>query len=123
MNDLISRDALFALLNADIDGHVSDDDIAATVNWVLESISTAPAIVPQVVINVTGGVADVVAGTHKVEVNVLDYDINDNEQSDYIVDEDGDQAWLYGEVCNVDPAQVEKILNYPEVGETEDDDA
>ena len=127
MTDLISRDALLEKLRQAYDDACKhEDNNPDDPEWVtirdcaadaVRAVEEAPAIRPQVVINVTGGIADAVAGTHEVEINVLDYDIQAGEQDDYIVDEDGDQAWLYGEVTKADPAAVHKIINYPTVAD------
>lgn len=123
MSDLISRDALLRALDEKIelarklDQHEKSIEAATICR---EMIVEQPEVRPQVIINVTGGIADVVAADYVVDVNVLDYDIVHDEQSDYIVDEDGDQAWLYGESAKPDPQLVQKILAYPTVDDLSD---
>lgn len=108
MSTLIDREALLDAIRNSLPPMPADDLIEDVINAV-------PEVVPQVVINVTGGVAEGVAADYRVDLNVLDYDIVDDEQDDYVVDETGDQAWLYGERIPADPAQVKKILGWPTV--------
>jgi hypothetical protein len=111
MTELISRDALLAAIQAG-SGEIGD---------VLVQIEHAPAVTPEVYINVTGGVADSVAATHRVGVNILDYDITPGEDRNYQVDPDGDEVWIYGDVPVVDPAKCAEIDAWPTAGDDECD--
>lgn len=87
-NDLISRAALLAAF-LDINQCVGEDAIE-------ELITDAPAVVPVVVANITGGLLQGASATYNVDLYTLDFD----ESGAHL---DGDEVRISSVGCAVDP--------------------
>jgi hypothetical protein len=83
-------------------------------------VAGLPLITPQVYIDVTGGVVDVIASDYRVGVNSMDYDITEGEDPGYYVDPDGTEVWIYGDTCQPDPEKCKEIESWPTREELDD---
>jgi hypothetical protein len=133
VTDLISREALIEKVRGHRDRCINnsatygnkdpndEDDwerMADDYDDMIGLVKNQPAVVPQIFVNVTGGIAEPVCADYPISFSVLDYDITPGEDDErHYIDEHGDEVWIYGDSVDVDPAEVELILSYPTVME------
>lgn len=107
MSDLISRQAL---LKALVDVSARPSSISA--------VHAAPAITPQVVCNITGGVLQGASADYPVDVYALDFDYN-GEGRDEAIEIDGSEAWRHQDAAAVEPEWVKSVIDAPTLAETD----
>lgn len=128
MTDLISRDALaevyayvaiFANVEAINDSAepntLSLGEIQASGSAILNMIDDLPAVVPQVVANISGGVLQGASSDYPVDIHTLDFEIDsfDSHATGIVVD--GDEAYLGQCSTKIDPTFVREVIEAPEV--------
>ena len=98
MSDLISREAA----------------LAAIPSSVFHVIRDLPAVVPQVVCNITGGLLQGASADYPVDVYALDFDVRDEGPEELImVPGDNVEARLGQEGALVDPGWVKAVVASP----------
>jgi hypothetical protein len=106
LTDLISRQALLDAFD------LSDDAVLATIH-------NAPAIKPQVVCNITGGLLQGASSDYPVDVYTLDFDYDGESPDSAILDPDGEEAWFGQTSAVIDPEFVRKCVEAPTLAEAD----
>lgn len=105
MSDLISRRALEEAVLAGT-GYIGD---------VLAQIEHAPAIKPQVVANISGGILQGASSDYPVDIYALDFEVDGACEDSTGIVVDGDDAFIGQTSCVIDPDFVRGVIEAPEV--------
>lgn len=104
MSELISRQAVLDAIC------ISTTDPAT-----IAAVQALPVVVPQVVVNISGGLNQGASATHKVDVYTLDFDVDsfDDDSTGIVVE--GDNAYFGQSSADVDPDWVKEVLEAPTI--------
>lgn len=100
MSDLISRDALLEAVKS---GTCTTDTII--------QIEEAPAVVPQVVANISGGVLQGASCDYRVDLYTLDFDDVPHDDPSRVIEVEGSSAYFSQDAACVDKEFVREVLD------------
>lgn len=112
MSDLISRDALLAAIKS------SEPALPDEFN---DIIVEAPAVVPQVVANISGGVLQGASCDHRVDLYCLDFDDVPYDDPERVIEVEGSSAYFSQSAACVDRGFVREVLDA--ITDSEEEDA
>jgi hypothetical protein len=109
MTDLISREALIQQLHA-IGKRENNLGRVALVCECIDKAKEAPAIEPKVVANISGGILQGASSDHRVDLHVLDFDLDSISETCTGIEIDGDRCYHANIETELDPDFISQVI-------------
>jgi hypothetical protein len=114
MTDLISRQVIIDLIDAEL-AAIHSEAFVAGLNHARDLVSVEPAIKPQVVANISGGVLQGASSDYPVDLYALDFDVDTFDEDSTGIIVNGDNAYLGQTSTKIDPDFIKQVVEAEEI--------